>query len=188
MYLKSLFSIVTAGLLFTSAASYAQSKYFDKNSDVSFYSHTPIEDIDAKNSSAVSVLDVQSGAIEFSVLIKAFAFDKALMQEHFNENYMESEKYPKATFKGQVKNISSVNLKADGTYTADVSGTLTMHGVSKEISTTATFIVKGGSLDASTAFAVNPEDYNISIPGVVKEKIAKQIEVKVSSNFQPYVN
>jgi hypothetical protein len=175
-------------LLFKNNDSQAQSKYFDKNCDVSFYSHTPVEDIEAKNSSAISILDIQSGTLEFAVLIKAFEFPKALMQEHFNENYMESEKFPKASFKGQVKNISAVNFKADGSYPVTVTGTLTMHGVSKEITTAGTIKVNGGNFQGVSSFKVNPEDYKIAIPGVVKDKIAKELEVKIDATYVPYVN
>ena len=165
-----------------------QSKYLDKNCDVSFYSKTPLEDIEAKNSSAVSVMDIETGALEFSVLIKAFVFERALMQEHFNENYMESEKYPKATFKGKIKNIASVKLKENGSYPVNVEGTLTMHGVSKEITTSGTLKISDGNIEALSAFTVNPEDYKIAIPSLVKEKIAKEIQVKVDANMQPYIN
>ena len=168
--------------------SFGQGKYLDKSCDVSFYSHTPIEDIEAKNSSALAVLDAQNGTVEFGVLIKAFQFEKALMQEHFNENYMESEKFPKATFKGQIKNMSDINLKADGSYTADISGTMTIHGVSKEITSKATIVVKGDNINAKSDFVVSPEDYDIEIPGVVKEKIAKEIKVNVNADFAAYAN
>ncbi len=165
-----------------------QSKYYDKNCDVSFYSHTPIEDIEAKNTSAVSVLDVESGALEFAVLIKAFEFQKSLMQEHFNENYMESEKFPKATFKGQVTNISSVKMTTDGNYPIEITGTLIMHGVSKEISTTGTIKVSGGNIGGRSEFLVKPEDFNIAIPSVVKEKIEKELKVTVEANYSAYTN
>ncbi|MEO6167927.1 MAG: YceI family protein [Chitinophagales bacterium] len=182
------FTAVVCLLLAAGSKAQAQNKYYDKNCDVSFFSSTPIEDIQAKNSSSVSVIDIGSGAMEFSSLVKAFEFPKALMQEHFNENYMESEKFPKASFKGNIKNISDVNFKADGSYPVTVMGTLTIHGVSREVTTTGTIHVKGSSIQALSAFAVNPEDYNIDIPGVVKEKIAKEIQVKVDANYQPYVN
>ena len=187
MHIKQLLVAATATLL-VSFNTQAQSKYLDKNCDISFYSHTPVEDIQAKNSSAVAVLDAQSGAVEFAVLIKAFEFEKALMQEHFNENYMESDKFPKASFKGQIKNIGDVNFKANGTYAVNVSGPLTMHGVSKEITITGKIVIADGSVQSLASFAVNPEDYKIAIPGVVKEKIAKELQVKVEANYQVYAD
>lgn len=179
-------SITFLMLLGAAFNSSAQNKYFDKNCDVSFVSNAPMEKIEGKNTSAVSVLDISTGTLEFSVLNTAFEFRQALMQEHFNENYMESEKYPKATFKGQIKNFSSVNFKVDGSYPIDVSGTLTMHGVSKEIGTKGTVNVSGGVIKSVSTFSVKPEDYKIEIPGVVKEKIAKDIEINVSADYVPY--
>lgn len=179
-------SLVFAMLLFTGIFANAQNKYFDKNCDITFLSSTPLEKIEGNNSSAVSVLDISTGAMDFAVLNTAFEFHQALLQEHFNENYMESEKYPKATFKGTIKNLSSINFKADGSYPADVSGTLTMHGVSKEIQVKGTIKVSGGVIQAQSAFSVKPEDYNIEIPSVVKDKIAKDISINVSANYLPY--
>ncbi len=173
-------------LLATNILAQAQNKYFDKNCDVSFISNTPLEKIEGQNSSAVSVLDISTGALDFAVLNTAFEFHQALLQEHFNENYMESEKYPKATFKGVIKNLSAVNFKADGSYPAEVSGTLTMHGVSKEIQAKGTIKVSGGVIQAQSDFSVKPEEYNIEIPSVVKDKIAKEIAIKVSANYLPY--
>ena len=184
LMLAAIFSILVA----TISTTQAQSKYFDKNCDVTFLSSTPLEDIEGKNTSAVAVMDIASGAIEVSVLVKAFSFEKALLEEHFNENYMESEKFPKATFKGKIKNISEVKLTVDGTYPITLAGTLTMHGVSREITNAGTIKVKDGIMLANADFIVKPEDYNIEIPGMVKDKIAKEIAVKVAANLQPYIN
>ncbi|MGB3077183.1 MAG: YceI family protein [Chitinophagales bacterium] len=179
-------SLALLMLLGASVTSSAQNKYFDKNCDVTFLSNTPLEKIEGQNSSAVSVLDISTGSMDFAVLNTAFEFHQALLQEHFNENYMESEKYPKATFKGQIKNIAAVNFKADGTYPIEVSGTLTMHGVSKDIQTKGTVKVSGGAIQGVSSFSVKPEDYNIEIPSVVKDKIAKDIAINVSANYLPY--
>ncbi|HUM46573.1 MAG TPA: YceI family protein [Chitinophagales bacterium] len=183
---KLFFSLTTTLLLAATISTQAQNKYFDKNCNVTFTSATPLEKIDGKNTSGMSVIDIESGAMDFAVLVKAFEFRQALLQEHFNENYMESEKYPKSTFKGQIKNISAVNFKTDGSYPVDVTGTLTLHGVSKEIQAKGTITVSGGTIQALSSFSVKPEDYNIEIPGVVKDKIAKDIEVKVAANYLPY--
>lgn len=179
-------TLALAMLLATTILATAQNKYFDKNCDVTFLSNTPLEKIEGRNNSAVSVLDISTGAMDFAVLNTAFEFHQALLQEHFNENYMESEKYPKATFKGTIKNLSSINFKADGSYPAEVSGTLSMHGVSKEIQVKGTIKVSGGVFQAQSSFSVKPEDYNIEIPSVVKDKIAKDISISVSANYLPY--
>lgn len=181
-------SILMVTMLSMTTTLHAQSKYFDKNADIVFLSSTPLEDIEGKNASAVMVTDIASGAVEVSALVKAFSFEKALLEEHFNENYMESEKFPKATFKGKIKNISDVKWTADGSYKIDIAGTLTIHGVSREITTPGTIRVKAGAIQALTSFIVKPEDYNIEIPGMVKDKIAKEIEVKVDASLQPYLN
>jgi polyisoprenoid-binding protein YceI len=138
-----------------------------------------MENISAVNSKAVSVWDLSSGQIEFSVLIKGFEFERALMQEHFNENYMESDSYPKATFKGVVENSSALAFTKDNTYKVKVNGSLTMHGVTKPLSIPATVVVKGGAVSASATFTVSAEDYKIKIPSIVAEKISKQITVNI---------
>lgn len=171
----------------TGLASFASAqKYFTRTGHVNFFSSTPMEDIKADNHKATSIMDAATGDIEFSMLIMAFEFDKALMQEHFNENYMESEKFPKATFKGKITNMDKIDLTKDGTYPATVSGKMTIHGVTKDAAANGTFTVKDGKIVASSAFNIKPEDYNIAIPSVVKEKIAKEIKVTVDSTYEPY--
>ncbi|KAA9338924.1 YceI family protein [Adhaeribacter soli] len=175
-------------LLFTCfvalSAALAQDKYFTKNGQVSFFSSTPMEDIEAHNSNATSVIDARTGKMEFAVLIKAFKFKKALMEEHFNENYMESGKFPKATFAGVLTNLSAVDFKKDGTYKVNVKGNLTIHGVTKEVELPATITVASGAVKANAVFNVAPEDYQIEIPKLVREKIARQIKVTVNMDYQ----
>ncbi len=159
-------------------------KYFSKTGEISFFSATAIENIEAKSNSATTVYDSDSGKLQWAVLIKSFEFEKAMMQEHFNENYMESSKYPKAQFKGEIKNKEVIKLSKDGSYTAQVNGTLEIHGVTKNVSTTATFIVKSGSITATCNLKVAVADYGIEIPSVVKENIAKELEIKVIANYE----
>lgn len=155
-------------------------KYFTKAGKIHFYSTTKVENIEATSNTATCVLDAATGDIQWSVLVKGFHMEQALMEEHFNENYMESSKFPKADFKGKIENMSAVNLKTDGTYTVKVKGDLTMHGVTKNISTDATIIVKGGVITCDSKFYINPEDYKITIPGAVKDKISNNVEITVS--------
>ena len=125
--------------------------------------------------------------MQMAIFIKAFEFDHALMQEHFNENYMESDKYPQATFKGNVENMNQVDMTKDGTYNVKVKGNLTIHGVTKEVEAPGTLTVKGGKLTAgNSTFQVKPEDYGISIPSVVRQKIADQMKVTVDLAFLEY--
>ena len=124
----------------------------------------------------------------FQVLIKSFHFEKALMEEHFNENYMESEKYPKSTFKGKITNLSSVNFSKNGTYDVTVEGDLTIHNVTNKVSIKGTIEVITGGINASSKFNIVPEDYNIEIPGVVRDKIDKNLAVTVSMKYTPVEN
>lgn len=164
----------------------AQELYFTRNGHIDFYSSTPMENIKADNDKVASVINITTGDVEFSVLSVAFQFKKALMQEHFNENYMESSKYPKSTFKGKITNLDKVNFKADGTYPAEVTGKLTIHGVTKDISTNGTIIVKDGKFKVQSSFNVKPEDYGIEIPNLVRDNIAKEIKVTVDNSYEPF--
>jgi len=163
----------------------AQTKYFTRNGRVFFNASSPLEKIEAINDKSTSVLDLSTGQIEFGVLVKAFLFERALMQEHFNENYMESDKFPKAMFKGMIADVASIDRTKDGTYPVKISGQLTIHGVTKDVQTTAVFTVKNGALSATSDFKIETADYNIEIPGLVKDKIAKTISINVQSIYEP---
>jgi YceI-like domain len=160
-------------------------KYMTKNGYIGFYSHTPMEDIKADNNQVAGVLDITTGDMVFQVLIKSFHFERALMEEHFNENYMESDKIPKSSFKGKITNLSSVNFAKEGTYDVTVEGDLTIHDVTNKISTKGTIEVVSGGINANSKFNIVPEDYKISIPGVVREKIDKNLAVTVTMKFTP---
>jgi polyisoprenoid-binding protein YceI len=160
-------------------------KYFSKTGKITFHSDAPMEKIEATNSTASTVLDFASGNIEWAVLIQGFKFEKALMQEHFNENYMESETYPKAKFKGKIDNLAAVNLKKDGEYPVNVSGNMEIHGVSKPVNATGVITVKGGSISARSKFSIAVADYGIEIPKVVAENIAKNVDINVQADYQP---
>ncbi len=164
----------------------AQNLYLSKDGHIKFFSDAPLEDIEANNHKVGSVMNIENGDIEFSVLIMAFQFEKALMQEHFNENYMESAKYPKATFKGKIVNFDEVNFASDGTYPAEVEGELTIRGVAKPVKASGLITVKGEEIQVASDFMVAPADYNIEIPGLVREKIAKEIKVSVANTYKPY--
>jgi polyisoprenoid-binding protein YceI len=168
----------------TTAAT-AQDRYFTKTGKIEFTSKAPLEDIEAKNKTVTAVLDKKTGAIQFSLQMKGFEFEKALMQEHFNENYVESNKYPKAEFKGNVVNNSAVNYAKDGTYNVNVKGKLTLHGVTKDVEAPGTVKVNGGKIDATSTFNIQLSDYNISIPSVVKDKISNNIKITVDTKLEP---
>ncbi len=170
-------------LLFAVCSLATAQKYYTKNGNISFFSKTSMEDIKADNNQALSVLNVQTGELQFSLLIKSFHFEKALMEEHFNENYMESAKYPKSGFKGNIADVSKVNFTTDGTYPVTVSGDLTMHGVTNKVSTSGKIIVKGGKITGTAVFKIALADYKIEIPKLVENNISKTIEITVNSLY-----
>jgi polyisoprenoid-binding protein YceI len=119
------------------------------------------------------------------MLIKGFEFKRALMQEHFNENYLESDKIPKAGFKGKITNLASVDFTKDGIYPVEVSGDLTIHGVTKKITAKGTIEIKGKVVTVKSKFEVVPKDYNIQIPSLVENKIAKEVDVNIDTSYNP---
>ncbi|MFK8005644.1 MAG: YceI family protein [Saprospiraceae bacterium] len=175
-------------LLFVSVLFFAlgiqESQYFPRSRAITFTSSAPMEKIEAVNQKATSVIDTESGKMEFAVLIKAFQFEKALMQEHFNENYMESDKYPKAKFKGAIVDISKVDFAKDGTYEVTVKGNLTIHGETNEVETTGTFTIANGAISATSTFEIAVADYKIKIPKVVRDNIAKTVSITVDMNYE----
>ncbi|HRI59629.1 MAG TPA: YceI family protein [Saprospiraceae bacterium] len=161
-------------------------KLFTRDGVITFDATAPNspESIKAVNKSGTCVWDKSSGAVEMAVLIKGFLFERSLMQEHFNENYLESTKYPKATFTGKLDNPGSVDTGKDGTYKVNASGTLTMHGVSKTVAAPVTFTVKGGKVSAAVNFSVALADYSISIPSVVADKVNKKADIGIAANLE----
>ena len=165
-------------LICLAAPSEAQ-KYMTKNGTIRFFSAGQVEDIEAFNHQVNSALDISTGSFVFKVLIKSFEFEKALMQEHFNENYMESGKFPNSIFNGKVSNLKEINFSKDGSYKAVVEGDLTIHGVTKNIRTQGTFDIKNGKIVGKSTFNVLLKDYNIAIPKAVVKNIAESIQIDV---------
>lgn len=179
-------AIILAAILFSSTSIVsAQGKFFTKSGKITFFSSTPAEDIKATNKSVAVVLDSKTGELQFSVLMKGFEFKKGLMQEHFNERYVESHKFPQSDFKGQIINNSEIPYNKNGNYTAKVKGKLTIHGVTKEIETTGTIAVKDGKIGANAVFNILVADYKISIPALVRDNIARTIKVTVDCLLNP---
>lgn len=173
---------------FTAATTAQNSpKFFTRDGKVKFdaTATSSPEKIDALSNSATCVLDAANGNFQWAVLVKGFQFEKSLMQEHFNENYMESGKYPKATFIGKITNLSEVNLSKDGTYNAVVSGQMTIHGVTKDLTANGALTVGGGNVKINAGFNVKLADYGISIPGLVSDKVAKEAKVLVDVTLVP---
>ena len=164
----------------TTGISLSAQKVYTKNGSISFFSKAPVENINADNNQVMSVLTIPSGELQFSVLIKGFHFKKSLMEEHFNENYLESHKYPKAIFKGKINDLSKVNFTTDGNYTVEVSGDLAMHGITNKITATGTISVKAAVISATSKFKIKLSDYKISIPGIMKDNISQVVDVTVT--------
>ena len=162
----------------------AQDRLLTRNGSISFYSRTPLENIEAKTQTAVSVMDKKTGQIEFSVLVKSFTFEKALMQEHFNEDYLESDKFPKSTFKGHIEDIDKVSFDKDGKYTVSVAGELTMHGQSQKLTTPVTFTILKGVALADAQFDIALSDYKVAIPSLVKDKISKTVKIAIRLSYE----
>ena len=155
-------------------------KIYTKNGRISFFSKTDMENIKADNNQVMSVLNIQTGDLQFSVIVKSFHFEKALMEEHFNENYLESDKYPKSTFKGIIADVSKINFTTDGTYPVTVNGDLNIHGVTNKVSTKGNIIIKGGKATGTAVFTVALADYKITVPKLVEANISKTIEITVN--------
>ncbi|UCS93007.1 YceI family protein [Echinicola marina] len=151
-----------------------------ESSEVSFFSSAPLEDIKAKNEEVIGVFNGENGAIAFVVQIKGFRFAKSLMQEHFNENFMESEKYPRATFEGKVMDY---DLGKSGEQEVRVKGTMSIHGESQEMEEVGTFEKKGEAIMMKAVFPIVLVDYNIAIPKILFQKIAEEVEVTVYFKF-----
>ena len=159
--------------------------FITKNGHIRFYSKTPLETIDAHNNQVNCALNVETGDFVFKILMKSFEFEKALMQEHFNENYVESDKYPNAIFKGKVTNVKDVDFSKNGEYKAVVEGDLTIHGTTQKIVEEGIFTVKGEKVQGYSVFKVKPADFNINIPNIVGGKIADEMEITVDVNLNP---
>lgn len=177
MKLRTVFILL---VLIMANLSVSAQKVYTKNGSVSFFSKASVENISAENNQVMSVLTMATGDIQFSVFINAFHFKKSLMEEHFNENYMESDKYPKAIFKGKINDLSKVNFTKDGNYTVEVTGDLTMHGVTNQVTTQGLISVRSGVATASSDFKIKLADYKISIPKIVKDNISEIVDVKIS--------
>lgn len=162
-------------------------RYYTKSGQINFDATSPSspEKIEGVNRSATCVVDAKTGNMQFAALMKGFAFERALMEEHFNENYVESDKFPKAEFKGELKNIDKVDFTKDGTHTVKVKGKLTMHGESKEIETDAKINIQNGKIKATTELNVLLSDYKVSIPGLVADKVSKTVRITVACSLEP---
>ncbi len=180
--------VIALGLqiLFSVSLSAGGNRYFTRTGFISFISSTPLIDIEGTDRLVTSFLDIRTGEMVFSVFIKDFKFKLELAEEHFNENYMYSEQFPQAKFKGKIVNIGSINFAEPGKYEARVEGMLTIKDRSNQVSVNGTFEVKDGKIAASSTFSVQLKDYNIGVPKIVDDKVAKVIPITVRMIYEPY--
>ena len=167
--------------------SHAQDRVYTKTGKIFFEcTKSPLEKIEAINKSSTCVLDIKTGRLQFAVLMKGFEFQRALMQEHFNENYVESSKFPKSDFAGEVLNNGEINYAKDGEYTVKVKGKLQIHGQTKDVETAGKIIVKAGRIIANAQFAIQLSDYNIRIPSIVSDKLSNNVNIIIDCNLEPF--
>lgn len=178
-------SFLFCGLLLLTAGASAQGKFYTKQGYIAFDATAGAEKVQATNNAAICVLDAATGALQFSILLKGFEFEKALMQEHFNENYAESDKFPKCEFRGQVLDNNEVVYTRDGSYNVHVKGMLTLHGETREVVTEAKLTVKDGKIQAVAQFELALADYHIAIPSLVKDKVSDHPRVRIDCSLQP---
>jgi hypothetical protein len=159
-------------------------KFFTREGNIRFYSHASLEDIEATNSQVTSILDLETSNLAFSLLMKGFQFENALMQEHFNEKYLHSDKHPKSKLEGVFSTEQPIDPNADGKFEVRVKGKLTLHGVTRDIDAPASITVSNGKLSGDAEFKILLADYDVKIPSVVKDNIAEEISIFVHCDYE----
>lgn len=160
-----------------------KSQFIARQGQVTFFSYTSVENIEAKNNQVLSLFDTNKNELAVSMLMNAFIFKKELMYEHFNDSYIESDIYPKATFIGKVEDFDTLE---EGEQTKIIKGTLTIHGISKEVSIKTKITKQNNTINLTGDFIVTVKDFNIKIPPVLASNIAKNISIKFNFNYLPY--
>ena len=157
--------------------------YICREGETSFFSETPLENIAALNKTVTSVLNISNNEIAVKIVMTAFKFKNHLMEEHFNENYMESTKYPNGVFKGKINEV--IDWKKNGTYDVTTKGILNMHGVTKDRTLKGKLTIEGEKITLVSDFDVPLVDHKIEVPTLVVAKIAENISVKNKFIFTP---
>lgn len=179
--MKNTLKIFVVSILFSGNA-FTQN-YICRNGETNFFSETPLENIVANNKNVGSVLNISTNEIVVQMVMTDFKFKNSLMQEHFNENYMESTKYPKSVFKGKIN--EAIDWKKNGNYDVTTTGILVIHGASKERNLKGTLSIEGDKITLSSDFDVPLKDHKIDVPTIVMAKIAENISVKNKFVFMP---
>ncbi len=178
--MQKLFFLIAAGLTLNVSAQI----YKVKTTNVSFYSKSPLEDIEANNKSSVQVLNTTTGDYQMRLTIIGFKFKNALMEEHFNENYMESTKFPNAVFKGKIE--EKVDYEATNEQAVNVSGKMEIHGVTQDVKIQGTIKKVGADLVLNAKFKIKVADYGIKVPSLYVKNIAEVVDVTIDSTLEPF--
>lgn len=177
--------ILLVAIILLPLSGHSQKRYFSEKSSITFFSEGVIEDIKATNTKVTSIFDLASGDVAYLLSPKDFQFDKKLMQVHFNEKYMESEKYPKSTFQGKIAGFDASNRQLQQ---VKAQGKLTIHGVTRDIDIPGTILIEGNTVNVKSKFMVKLQDYNIKVPQIVWQNIAQEVEVTVEFLYRPVTN
>ena len=171
-------------LAWISISQTGQDIYICKNAKINIFSSAPVEDIEANSTNGVSIYNASTGELDFSLPIRSLHFPKSLMEQHFNESYMESDRYPKATFKGKIQ--EHPDLTKDGSYPVTVTGEFEAHGVKQQRTINGNIKVNNGVVSMTSEFMVKCADHHIDIPQIVFHNIAESIRVRVAATYVPY--
>lgn len=176
-------ALVFTGAILMGMGVYAQNILKIDTSYVRFYSEAPMENIEAVNKKSSGLINTSTNDLVLMIPIISFKFDKELMEEHFNENYMETPKFKNATFKGKIK--ESIDWTTDGSFNATAEGILKIHGVEKKRTITGKLVIQNGNAHLSTVFSIKVAEHDIEIPQVVFMNIAEEVEVTARLSFVP---
>lgn len=180
--MKLFYCLLVSTFTVLNGSAFAQQRFFAEKASVSFFSDGAIEDISAVNNKVTSIFDALKGDIAYLLNVKDFQFEKKLMQVHFNEKYMESEKYPKSSFQGK---IVGFDMQHTGPQPVKAVGKLTIHGVTKDVEIPGTIELVNNQLVMKSKFKVKLVDYGIKVPQIVYQNIAQSIEVAIDLNYRP---
>lgn len=182
---KSILLSVLASVLLTVSTFAQDNKLVSTKSQITFFSSTPAEDIQAHNTTSVSTINKETGEVIFSVPMQGFEFEKSLMQKHFNnDKFLDTKAHPKAKLKARITNIKEVDFSKDGTYSAMVEGELTIKGISKAIKEKGTITVKGNVVKVNSSFNITLADYGVTFTkGKPSKNIAKDVKVTVDAEY-----
>lgn len=176
--------VILLFIIAVSSSSLSAQIYMAKSCEIGFFSASPLENIEAINKASKPLINIATNDVQIKMVMSAFVFEKPLMQEHFNENYMESEKIPNAFFKGKIN--EKIDWAKDGEYKVTVTGKLTIHGVDKDRTIDGLVTVKGSTMMINTKFNVHIADHGVKVPSLYIQNIAEDVEVKVNAILEPF--